>query len=729
MRRALGIFLVLVAVSCGHDAKPTPTAAAGEASATTEGDAALEAEATAPPPRFADQLRRDQYEEAAKTIDALPAADRAAPETRYARARIALFLADGARVLTELDGLEQKLPALDASIAETRARAQLLVGPYDAAAAFFVKRSGAPDDQLVAATAFVEAKDEAAAAKACAVVIGTERRSRRQEAQARAIRMKLGSTAEAQIAQDARWLAVKAPDLAFAVGADAALAKADPNHPLTGRELAERARILADAARLDDALDALAKAATAKASPLAGSELKRAQADARMRARAQYKDAAKLWLDCANAKGGTADDLLSSARALSRGDDDDAAIARYADVAKRFPKTPQAADATFLAARLQVLHGRWKLAADALEDYLKKFPTGSDRDGAAKLRAIARLANGENAAAKKLFETIAATERDAPTKARFSNLAALAAFRDGDKTHALATWTEVARSQPLTWAALVARARLAAAGAPLPPPIEPAKSETATPLAVALPPPVDALHRIGLDGDAERELRTREGALSAAAPQRAVEATCIAYGMLGRAERRIQIAQQIANDTVKTAPSTATRWAWECLFPEPFGEVVADVELKETLPRGLVYAVMRQESAFDADVVSPARAVGLLQLLPETAKAVATEMGIAHDEAWLVRPAHNITLGAHYLHTLSVKLGATLPLAIASYNAGPEAALRWRDRMKGLDLDVLVEAIPYAETKGYVVRVMGNLARYAYLHGGDAAVPEITLAL
>lgn len=727
MRRlALALAFVL---ACGRDAAPKPAVTnATDDAAIASVDAAADVSAV-PPPKFADLLRRDQYEEAAKTIDALPDAERTSPETRYARARVALWLLDGARAITELDGLEAKLPALDQVIAETRARAQLLVGPFDAAATFFSKRSGSPDDQLLAAQAFVKAKDEPGAAKACAIVIGTERRSRRQEAEARSIRMKLTSATDAQIAQDARWLAVKAPDLAFADGADAALAKHDKDHPLTGKELAESARVLADAAKLDAALDALTKASTAKTTPLAGSDLKRARADARMRARAQYTDAAKLYLECANASGGTADDLLSSARALSRADDDDAAIARYGDVVKKFAKAPQATDASFLAARLQMLHGRWKLAADAFDDYLKKYPAGGDRDSATKLRAIARLANGENAAAKKLLETVAASERDSGVKARFQNLAALAALRDGDKTHATATWTEVARSQPLTWAALVSRARLTEAGAPLPPTIDPAKSETAAPLAVTLPPPVDMLTRIGLDGDAEHELRSREGSLAAGAPQRSVEATCMAYGMLGRAERRMQVAQQIANATVQTAPSAATRWAWDCLYPEPYADIVADVELKETLPRGLIYAVMRQESGFDADVVSPARAIGLLQLLPETAKAVAKELAIAHDETWLIRPAHNIALGGHYLHGLLVKFAGAMPLAIASYNAGPEAAGRWRDRMKGLDLDALVEAIPYAETRGYVVRVMGNLARYAYAHGGDTGVPDVKLTL
>ena len=396
---------------------------------------------------------------------------------------------------------------------------------------------------------------------------------------------------------------------------------------------------------------------------------------------------------------------------------------------KKYPKTAQASDAAFLSARLEFLHGRWAKAATATDGYLRTYPAGGDRDAAAKLRAIARLANGESAVARKLLEAIAGGEKDPSTRARFANLAALAALRDGDKIHAVARWTDVARTAPLTWPALVARARLSENGAPLPPMIDPAPTAVAAPMSVTLPPPVDVLTRVGLDGDAEAELRSREGTLAGGTPARAVEAQCIAYGMLGRGQRRMQIAQQIAAATLQTAPSATTKWAWECLFPEPFAHLVEDAELKETLPRGLIHAVMRQESGFDVDVTSPARAVGLMQLLPETARAVAKELALPHQDAWLERPSHNIALGAHYLHGLLIPLGGSIPLAAAAYNAGPEAVKRWTDRMKGLDLDALVEAIPYAETRGYVVRVMGNLARYAYLRAGDAGVPDVKLTL
>src|SRR5260221_3393150 len=96
------------------------------------------------------------------------------------------------------------------------------------------------------------------------------------------------------------------------------------------------------------------------------------------------------------------------------------------------------------------------------------------------------------------------------------DLAALAAMRDGDRTYAIARWTEVARTRPLSWAALVARARLTEAGAALPPPIDPPEpGQVAPPLAQSLPPPADTLHRVGLDADAENALREREGTLTA----------------------------------------------------------------------------------------------------------------------------------------------------------------------------------------------------------------------
>jgi soluble lytic murein transglycosylase len=119
--------------------------------------------------------------------------------------------------------------------------------------------------------------------------------------------------------------------------------------------------------------------------------------------------------------------------------------------------------------------------------------------------------------------------------------------------------------------------------------------------------------------------------------------------------------------------------------------------------------------------------VGLLQLMPETAKAVASGAGMAHEEGWLVRPDHNIALGALYMRDLLDKLSGSIPLATGAYNAGPEAITRWQSHAKGETMDVFVETIPFLETRGYVVRVMGNLARYGFLDRGEPGVPAIAL--
>ncbi len=76
-----------------------------------------------------------------------------------------------------------------------------------------------------------------------------------------------------------------------------------------------------------------------------------------------------------------------------------------------------------------------------------------------------------------------------------------------------------------------------------------------------------------------------------------------------------------------------------------------------------------------------------------------------------------------------MKAHGSVPLAVASYNAGEESVLRWVQRMKGMELDAFVEAIPFAETRGYVVRVMENYARYGFLDRGEEGVPKVDLSL
>jgi soluble lytic murein transglycosylase len=118
-----------------------------------------------------------------------------------------------------------------------------------------------------------------------------------------------------------------------------------------------------------------------------------------------------------------------------------------------------------------------------------------------------------------------------------------------------------------------------------------------------------------------------------------------------------------------------------------------------------------------------------MQLIPPTARRVADELSVEYRPELLRSPAENIRLGAHYLNKVLAMFGGLVPLGAAAYNAGPSAASRWLETGESLPLDVFVARIPYAETRKYVMRVTGNLARYAYLYDGPEALPRLELGL
>lgn len=129
----------------------------------------------------------------------------------------------------------------------------------------------------------------------------------------------------------------------------------------------------------------------------------------------------------------------------------------------------------------------------------------------------------------------------------------------------------------------------------------------------------------------------------------------------------------------------------------------------------LALAIIRQESGFDAQSVSPAGARGLMQLMPTTAERTARGLGLASSTPKLTSDAnHNITLGSAYLGDLIKRYNGSYILAIAAYNAGPGRADEWLTRFgnPGADPVAWIERIPFNETRSYVQRVLENLQLY-----------------
>jgi len=140
--------------------------------------------------------------------------------------------------------------------------------------------------------------------------------------------------------------------------------------------------------------------------------------------------------------------------------------------------------------------------------------------------------------------------------------------------------------------------------------------------------------------------------------------------------------------------------------------------------RALTLAISRQESEFDKLAQSPSGALGIMQLLPSTAKEVAQKNDISFSEEQLYNAEYNMTIGSLYLRKLIDNYDGTLPMAIAAYNAGMGNVYKWNQRFgkpeKSVDGMIdWMENIPFSETRNYVQRVLENLQVYRYIESGD----------
>jgi soluble lytic murein transglycosylase len=148
--------------------------------------------------------------------------------------------------------------------------------------------------------------------------------------------------------------------------------------------------------------------------------------------------------------------------------------------------------------------------------------------------------------------------------------------------------------------------------------------------------------------------------------------------------------------------------------------------------RALALSIARRESEFDPGVISPAGARGLMQVMPETARMIATKLGKGFDRARLTSdPAYNAALGSEYLKQLLEEFGPSIALIASGYNAGPGRPRAWVEQFgdpRRDDVDVVdwVEMIPFSETRTYVMRVAESVVIYRAKLKGEAGPIDLT---
>ena len=157
--------------------------------------------------------------------------------------------------------------------------------------------------------------------------------------------------------------------------------------------------------------------------------------------------------------------------------------------------------------------------------------------------------------------------------------------------------------------------------------------------------------------------------------------------------------------------------------------------VKGNPPEALVLSVIRQESGFDRTALSGAGARGMMQLMPGTAKRVASSLSAPYRKPLLTKDsAYNIRLGRAYLGEMLDRYAGATPLALAAYNAGPHRVDRWLNqfgdpRAGQIEMIDWIESIPFAETRNYVQRVSETQPVYEYLlaNGQIAEVGAVPL--
>ena len=145
-----------------------------------------------------------------------------------------------------------------------------------------------------------------------------------------------------------------------------------------------------------------------------------------------------------------------------------------------------------------------------------------------------------------------------------------------------------------------------------------------------------------------------------------------------------------------------------------FGAAARDHSIDEEL----LYAIARQESRFAPDIVSSAGAVGLMQLMPGTARWVAKQLARSdYNSTRMAQVELNTQFGAYYFKYWHERLDRMPALAAAAYNAGPNRAQAWRPSATPLEGAIWVETIPFNETRDYVKKVLANTMLYAQALG------------
>lgn len=428
------------------------------------------------------------------------------------------------------------------------------------------------------------------------------------------------------------------------------------------------------------------------------------------------------------------------ARALRRLDRDDEAIALYDRMCEDYPAEDLCADGMYEAGRLLQYQNKHELASAHFERLVGLFPDHRDVPDALWRAAFSLYLEGKYEAVDPVLEHLRDFHGDHRDESELTlGLKAqywlgVAALKRGDRFEAMTALQKTIDRGPLTWYGRLAVERLEEMG------IKPLEMLPSRQLSIDDLRHLEGVHlpkdermaraaeyiRIGLydmaSAEVSKKLRLHP------APEGAERVLASLHLAMGRPDLGHWNMKRHLRDGW---PTKETLRDWATAFPLDYMEYAHAWGMKYSVDPFLVQAIIRQESGFREQVKSYAGAVGLMQLMPGTARYTArvfleSEEGQSYRKKDLLTPEKNIQLGSMYVRVHTAHASDHVALALAGYNAGAKPLKRWVSQYGDRELDAWVESITYREARGYVRKVMTSYLRYSWLYGGGK-MPKIGL--
>ena len=393
--------------------------------------------------------------------------------------------------------------------------------------------------------------------------------------------------------------------------------------------------------------------------------------------------------------------LLSAGNMYMLKRDYDHAIDYFRELQQRFPQSTRASYAHWKAAWLSFRQGRTEEARKGFENQIALYPDSNEIPAALYWRARIAEEEGNPAMARAFYQKLSD---------RFRNYYYAELGRRRLKSLPAAGKSDAepgtAADAPPHYAVLDHVSSLSSAGK----------------IAAADPPDdnlrVARARLLSNGGLADMAVRELQAAANQEGGTWAPPEMARVYQDGGRYDRGIEIMKRSTPNYFAVDLPDLPRPYWEALFPKPYWTDLRKYSQLNGLDPYLVASLIRQESEFNAQALSRANAVGLMQLLPKTGKTVAKQVKLKKYSApQLYTPAVNLQLGTRYFKDMVDKYNGQFEYALAAYNAGSDRVGDWLGQGHYRDPQEFVESIPFTETREYVQAILRNANVYRQLYG------------